>query len=140
VLEAVGPRPSIVCRVRSCIAPGLAVMVAAAAARFEAASLSPSALMIVVQPRWQGSAASVEGRFPHCPLAVGCSTTVGAFLDYCQWSPRADPLLPKTARDYDERANAPPNSRRGGRVADRTGLENRHRRKAVEGSNPSPSA
>jgi hypothetical protein len=34
VFEAVGPKPSMVCKVRSCIAPGLAAMVLAAAARF----------------------------------------------------------------------------------------------------------
>ena len=49
VLEAVGPRPSIVCNVRSCIAPGLSAIVLAARARLTAASLSPSALVIVAR-------------------------------------------------------------------------------------------
>src|SRR3954462_12647207 len=42
VFEAVGPRPSIVWRVRSCMAPGLSAMVRAASDRLTAASLSPS--------------------------------------------------------------------------------------------------
>jgi hypothetical protein len=48
-------------------------------------------------------------------------------------------LLAKTAGDYDG-VNQRGRRRRGGRVADRTGLENRRRRKTTEGSNPSPSA
>jgi len=49
VFDADGPSPSIVCNKRSCIAPGLAAIVAAASARAPAAKRSPSALMIVAR-------------------------------------------------------------------------------------------
>ncbi len=49
VFDALGPRPSMVCSVRSCMAPGLPPMIVAAAARFSAASLSPSALVMVAR-------------------------------------------------------------------------------------------
>lgn len=56
VFDAEGPSPSMVCRVRSCITPGLVFMVAAAAARFSAAMRSPSALVMVA--RFSRSAAA----------------------------------------------------------------------------------
>jgi len=55
VFEADGPSPSMVCRVRNYMAPGLTVMVAAAA-RLSAARRSPSALVIVA--RFSRSAAA----------------------------------------------------------------------------------
>ena len=42
VVEAVGPKPSMVCKVRSCIAPGLAAMLLAAAAKLADASRHPA--------------------------------------------------------------------------------------------------
>jgi hypothetical protein len=119
VFDADGPRPSMVCKVRSCMAPGLTAMVAAAAARFSAARRSPSALVMVARFSRSAAAARPKACSSSSPEGRQAAGTAGAGATESRGTgrPRAPPRGAGGVRCRDpvSTAGAGPADARGGR-------------------------